>query len=266
MKAVHSFNVLMAFLLAFGSMFVLGPTFTALADNTTTNNAGTGTNVDSGGPAWTAPGNITAAGTPYASVLLISSSTPSDYLRGSNYGFAIPADATITGVEVVVNRRQTTAGGNIYDSLVQLVNDGGTLFGSNYATATNWPTGGLGTATYGGATDMWGLTTATLTPAIINDTDFGVYLSARRTGGGDDTATVDYMQITVYYKRSTTTAVECGGGTPVVTVGSPINCVATVTRAGGSNTPTLTVTWKDQERLTLPPAPFPAAVSQPPAA
>ncbi len=53
------------------------------------------------------------------------------------------------------------------------------------------------------------------------------------------------MQITVTYTLpvATTTTVNCGSGTPVVTYGSSISCVATVTRASGSNTPSGTVSW-----------------------
>ena len=53
------------------------------------------------------------------------------------------------------------------------------------------------------------------------------------------------MQITVTYTPpvATTTTVNCGSGTPVVIYGSSISCVATVTRASGSNTPSGTVSW-----------------------
>jgi hypothetical protein len=51
------------------------------------------------------------------------------------------------------------------------------------------------------------------------------------------------MQITVTYRVNTTTSVDCGSGTPVVTYGSSITCVASVTRATGAQTPGGTVNW-----------------------
>ncbi len=51
------------------------------------------------------------------------------------------------------------------------------------------------------------------------------------------------VTITVIPINDTTTTVNCGSGTPVVTYGSSITCMATVTRANGSFTPSGTVSW-----------------------
>jgi parallel beta-helix repeat protein len=42
---------------------------------------------------------------------------------------------------------------------------------------------------------------------------------------------------------ATTTAVDCGSGSPVVTYGDPITCIVTVTAESGTITPTGTVAW-----------------------
>jgi hypothetical protein len=77
------------------------------------------------------------------------------------------------------------------------------LVGSNKAaTGTNWPTSSLGTATYGGSSDLWG---TTWTVSDINSANFGVALSATNPNTGHDRdATVDYMRITVTYTPDTT--------------------------------------------------------------
>jgi hypothetical protein len=160
-------------------------------------NAGTGSNVDGPGTiSWSNPGNITAAGSPYATAALTVSAT-SEYLEGTNYGFSIPTNATIQGIQVTINRRSSasTAGYSINDVTVSLIK-GGTITGNNKATSTDWPTS-LGTASYGSASDLWGTTWA---PADINASDFGVALSVvNQSTIGSRTATVDYMQISVTY-------------------------------------------------------------------
>ena len=164
-----------------------------------------------------------------------------NYLLGTQYGFAIPADATIDGITVVINRVSGGTAPDVLDNIVSLVKDG-VIIGDNKASAVSWPPSQFATATYGGDADLWG---TTWTPADINATAFGVVLSAQKQPTGDDRwAWVDYMQVTVTYSYpATTTAVDCGGGTPVVAYGDSITCQATVARAAGPNTPTGTVSW-----------------------
>ena len=219
-------------------------TFTTASSFTITTpatNARTGANVTGAGSvAWSNPGNITTVGAPYATVALTAQT--SNYLEGSNYGFAIPANATINGIVLTIDRTGIQGSSNdIRDVTVRLMK-AGVLSGSNKAvTGTDWPTS-LAVATYGTNADIWG---TTWTPADINNTNFGVALSVN-SAGSSKTATVDYMQIAVTYTVSvmgTTTGVNCGAGTPSVAYGSSITCVATVVRNSGSYTPTGHVTW-----------------------
>lgn len=69
---------------------------------------------------------------------------------------------------------------------------GGTISGSNLAAAGAWPTADA-YASYGGATQLWGLTWL---PSDITATNFGAALAARVQNG---TAAVDHMRIIVYY-------------------------------------------------------------------
>jgi hypothetical protein len=159
------------------------------------NNAGTGSNVNGPGTvSWSNPGNITTAGSPYATASLSNRAT-SEYLQGTNYGFSIPANATIVGIQVTIRRQSgSTSSYNLNDADLYLLK-GGTISGDDKATTTDWPST-FGTATYGGSSDLWG---TTWTPADINASNFGVALSVYDQSYSSRTATVDYMQISVTY-------------------------------------------------------------------
>ncbi len=230
---------------AVGTAYGEDVVFTTLPSSSTTTtpatNARTGADVSTTGTvAWLNTGNILTADSTYAQVTL--SSATSHYLEGTNYGFAIPANATINGIVVTIQRYESGqgTGNDVRDSNVSLIK-AATITGSNKAaTSTEWPLSNT-VATYGANNDLWG---TTWMPADINDSNFGVALSANSTN--NRTAYVDSMQIAVTYTVSvvsSTTTVNCGAGTPVVVYGSPITCVATVVRGSGTFTPSGSVTW-----------------------
>ncbi|MBW2709396.1 MAG: right-handed parallel beta-helix repeat-containing protein, partial [Deltaproteobacteria bacterium] len=229
-----------------GTVYGSDVVFTTLPSSTSTTtsgtNAGTGTDVSGVGTAsWLNPSFITANDTSYAQVTL--SSATSHYLEGTNYGFDIPANAIINGIEVTIGRFESGAstGDDVRDSVVRLLKSGAVIGSNKGATSTEWPTGSPVDAVYGTTADLWG---TSWTPSEINASGFGVVLSASSTN--NRTAYVDYMQISVTYTVtmvSSTTRVDCGAGTPVLTYGSDLTCVATVTRGSGAYTPTGNVTW-----------------------
>lgn len=97
---------------------------------------------------------------------------PSRLLMASNFGFAIPNSATVTGVSVTLSH-SAGASNAIADQFVSLTKDGGNSFGTNFASGTSWGTS-LTTASYGSATSLWGLT---LAPADVNSNNFGFVIS-----------------------------------------------------------------------------------------
>jgi hypothetical protein len=228
----------------------------ALAATFGPNNPGTGADVSGTGTvAWATPGNITTPGTPYATATL-ASGTSSHYLQATNYGFNIPYGSTITNIVLIINRQSNgTSNPSILDTVVSLVKNG-IITGENKAqTTTDWPRGSFGTATYGNTGDpLWG---TTWTAAEINAANFGVVLAVRDGHPSQARiATVDYMQITVTYTPpNNTTTVDCGSGIPVVTYGSTITCVATVTRSAGTFNPTGTVAWSSNGAGTIETSP-----------
>ncbi|OGN94364.1 MAG: hypothetical protein A2Z71_09345 [Chloroflexi bacterium RBG_13_50_21] len=224
------------------------PAPAALADSDGPRNAGAGANQSSiGTEPWIDPGNITSAGSPYASVTL-RRLVISNYLQATQYGFNIPLDADIAGIEVIVNRYTAPSSTILSDYEVRILK-AGVPVGANKAIATPW----LNTfteVTYGGPTDLWG---TTWTPADINADDFGAAISAQRdnNGNNDRDAVVDTIRITVYYGAPSTTEVACG--TPI-TYGNSLSCLATVTSINGS-TPTGTVAWTTDRSGSFDPNP-----------
>jgi hypothetical protein len=225
----------------------------ARADTDGPRDAGLGVNNASiGTETWLTPENITQAGYPYAvTSTLYHRHRFSNYLQGSQYGFAIPDDAVITGIEVAINRKANAQTPSILDVGVQLVK-AGAIVGDNKASLDIWPAT-FTVVTYGGPTDLWG---TTWTPAEINSADFGVVLAVGRDNHNDGPrwATVDTMRITVYYSDPSTTTVACGDGT-LIKYGNSVTCVVTVTGNAGGIVPSGTVNWASNGAGTFDPNP-----------
>ena len=161
------------------------------------NFAGTGT-TNGSGVAWTNPGNITVDDNSYATALSLTTNQLSQALHATGFGFSIPTDAIIAGIEVMIGRYTPTTDPNIIrDNTVRLLKSGSPIGTNKAITGTNWPNNsqGVGEATYGSSTDLW---ETTWTPAEINSSDFGVELIATNIGYNAHTASVDYIKITIY--------------------------------------------------------------------
>jgi hypothetical protein len=177
---------------------------------------------------WTNRTNIGADDDQYATAA-IASTYVSYRLQAQGFGFsAIPDGSTIDGILVEIQRK-ASALYKLKDYRVQLLDASGNLVGTNKLSTTFYTTGDI-TAYYGGATSgdaYWG---TALTAALVKDPDFGVVLSSQCTGTGTNTASVDYIRITVYY---TVTVVA-----PTVTTQAATNIGCTSFTANGSITAT----------------------------
>jgi len=144
---------------------------------------------------WISPADSLTQNNVYADVTNSKFGTPdvTERLDNTNFGFAIPADATIDGIEVSVDRYMDAGGATDY--FIKLFK-AGTLVGNNKSTGAVWPASDTDTyVTYGGPTDLWG---TTWTEADIENTNFGVALCAQATVVRTDVH-VDHITITVYY-------------------------------------------------------------------
>lgn len=156
-------------------------------------NAGTSENAE----AWVNVGNVGADDGTQATITAATYDSPdiSQLIVASNFGFSIPALATVNGITVEVDR--SNAVGAASDNRIQLAK--GTTFadlvGTNKAAAiTDWPTA-LAIASYGGAADLWG---TTWTPAEVNASSFALFLSVQADAANTDVG-VDFIRVTVDY-------------------------------------------------------------------
>jgi hypothetical protein len=155
-------------------------------------NSGTGT-------AWTNPGNVISDNNSNASFTgSTSGNVTSQTLNATGYGFTIPANAVISGIQCTIGRsRSGGISGEAKDNSVRLIKAGSAVGDNKGFTSTNWGTS-ESAINYGGTADMWN---ATWTPAEVNASNFGVAFAADITQGFivARTANVDYINLSVTY-------------------------------------------------------------------
>jgi predicted CxxxxCH...CXXCH cytochrome family protein len=173
----------------------------------------TSDNTNGSTKAWTSPGNVSASDNTYATVTLKQNT--SHYINAQNFGFAIPAGATINGITVEIEKNAAAAS-RVKDVEVKLVK-AGVIQTTNKADTTNfWGTTDA-YASYGGSADLWG---TTWSDTDINNTGFGVVISAQETTNTNTVTSVDHIRITVTYTAAAgvTTSVANGTDPSSVTV------------------------------------------------
>lgn len=191
----------------------------ATLTGTGANNAGVGT------VAWTNPTNAQADDGTYATFASSANNAVSNYLRATNFGFAVPAGAQVTGVRVDVKWKANSA--NVFrNTSVRLVK-AGTGGGNSLAYSATLPTSDT-VWTYGsGPNDTWG---NTLSVSDVNNSGFGVEISLTHLLTASDTASVDYVKLTVYYVQVPYGAVVVSdGGTYQFGVSAATDYAAAIT-------------------------------------
>ena len=192
-------------------------------------------NITGPGADWANPTRVTASDNSYTIADIPANNAVSDYLKASNFGFAIPAGAVINGITVAIERQEEFGGANarVHDNDVLL--ESGATVSNDRATGTLWTNADV-IATYGSTSDNWGVA---WTAAQINDPTFGVKLSVINTSTGTNhEARVDYIYITVAYAMPGSLnwfTVSSGGS--AIGNGSPFNPVG-VSGSGLLNTNT----------------------------
>lgn len=142
------------------------------------------------GTLWTNPANALGAADAVVATVALKLAT-SRTLLVSGFGFNIPATATILGVNVGTWCAQT--GTNLTMTWGLFTNT--LLLGA--AKSQNFNLGFLlDIRNQGGSTDLW---SATLTPTVVNASNFGVGLSAQELGNVSTTVSVDAFDVTIYY-------------------------------------------------------------------
>jgi hypothetical protein len=152
------------------------------------------------GAGWTSSGNIVSSNNSDASATIAAGGTSAN-LNATNFGFAVPAGSIITGIRAEVERAASAAS-SIEDFDVYLLK-GGAISGSDKAVAGYWGTSD-NTRAYGGSNDLWG---TTWTTANVNASNFGLRFKVRNGAGVSQTAYVDHVEITVYYRPPLSTSI-----------------------------------------------------------
>lgn len=161
-----------------GNGFETSPTFANTDDTNFTTSANTGT------------GNATDGCTTF-------NQSEDDAHNFYNFGFSIPVGATIDGIEATtINKWSTNTGTN--QLCLGLSWDAGSSWTSAIAS-TDIQTAEE-TDTYGGAANTWG---RTWTITELNNTNFRVRIMIDPGGANTTTASLDYLQIKVYYTPDT---------------------------------------------------------------
>jgi len=147
--------------------------------------------------AWSNPDNAKVSDNVYATATKASNGQ-THRLVATNFGFSIPAGATINGI-IVESEIKYSGGNGVINGNRQLLK-AGSLTGTGKSNGDSWPA----TDTYdswGSSSDLWG---ATLSADDVNNSGFGVGLYAYGYGA-NWIAYVDHIRITVYYTENGST-------------------------------------------------------------
>lgn len=168
-------------------------------------NPGTTANQGSGSYTWSNTDNVKVSDDNDATISGHGIGYTSDELLVTNFGFSIPDDATIIGVEVRAESRTDTnkPGGtgirffNYYESVGGFfLFYNGSNIGDKYSNGIYFTTVETQLSA-GGSTSMWGYA---ITPAIVNHSTFGFSGKVTWNMVGSGTAELDNMQIKIYYE------------------------------------------------------------------
>ncbi len=138
-----------------------------------------------------AVGNVQSSNNIYA-----SDGGDGDQQGYSNFGFSVPANATITGIDVAAEAKSSDTSGCEFRATLSA---NGTTFSAPNGPDTLPLTGTDATLTFGGATDTWG---RTWTPAEVNSNNLTVRVEGVDPGSSCSNGSVtslDHLRVNVSY-------------------------------------------------------------------
>ena len=147
---------------------------------------------------WINPTNVYLSDNLRASYEFFSASSSDDFSI-YDFGFTIPAGATIDGIEVSIEVRANPR----FAQTKEISIDGISGTAAKTIGAPNWASSDE-IITYGSSTDKWGA--SSILASDINSSDFGMVISAY--SDGPCIAEIDHIEITVYYTEIPSTTVS----------------------------------------------------------
>jgi hypothetical protein len=139
---------------------------------------------------WANGANIYASDNSDAAPAGITSAQFTNYLGAKDFGFSLPNDAIVTGIQVRIEKE----GVHVFDKHVYLTLDGAAVVGDDKKIAGAWPSSDT-KIIHGAVDDEWGLR---LTGADVNKCTFGCVVACTADATGD-TPTVDGIEIQITY-------------------------------------------------------------------
>lgn len=152
----------------------------------TTRTAGNGANVGPGYPpnaSWSDPDGVTGVGDP-ASIGFFEGGQNGDNLQIDQFGFELPDFAVIDGISISITGSNTGCYGEVN-------------FGNSFEDMDTL------NKTYGSSTELWD---EVWTPAMLNDASNALSVSANDVSGGDGSAEISLVEMTVYWHIDLETA------------------------------------------------------------
>lgn len=148
------------------------------------------------GTSWTSPTNV-EGNSAYATYTLPASTTSTtNAIKGQGFGFSIPSNASIDGIQMSNMTALLSTAGLSATANVQLLK-AGVAVGSTKSTS-GWTSGSPSNFTLGGPSDLWGTTWAY---SDINSSTFGMTASMpfHNSNGVSGLLETKNWQIIVYY-------------------------------------------------------------------
>lgn len=166
-----------------------------VATQLATSLTGTASNDSSSGSvAWSNPSKATASDNVRATAVLAPGAS-SHYLRFVNAGLTIPVGSKVVGVSA--NAEGASAVGAVRPQAAHLI-IAGVIQPTNRANTAGWGVAELGRDVGGGSTDLWGV--PSLSRSDIEHSEFGFALSMEGVPGSGGTASIDALQMGIFYK------------------------------------------------------------------
>lgn len=145
--------------------------------------------------AWTNDNNVFSEDGSFAFSGFSAAGEQTFYLKVKGFGFNIPPQAVIRGILFEI-KRASDGTVTVADNRIRIVKND-SIGSTDKANGSNWPvSAAFAYQSYGGSSDLWG---ETLLPSDINNSNFGIAISAKGTGVGVSFADIDHVRCTVYF-------------------------------------------------------------------
>ena len=136
-------------------------------------------NSSEGSVGWSATQAIMDIDSDFSTAISVLPGNNTNLIMASGFDLNIPEDAIICGITVNIEKRSGGFLPLVRDRTIRLVKNG-SMVGANQATNSAW-TETARTTTYGGPNESW---SESWTPEDVNNSNFGVAISARLNGYG----------------------------------------------------------------------------------